>query len=102
MGKKSNIKITTVYSCSMQVLVKMVLIHNADIFGIDFDRIDGVILNHGHFDHFTGLANILRKYRDNSSALQFGCIYLPKLRTYGRYVTIFLDDFPSFANNKEM
>jgi len=37
------------------------VIHNADIFGIDFDRIDGVILSHGHFDHFTGLANILRK-----------------------------------------
>ncbi len=36
------------------------VIHNADIFGIDFDRIDGVILSHGHFDHFTGLANILR------------------------------------------
>ena len=37
------------------------VVHNADIFGIDFDRIDGVILSHGHFDHFTGLANILRK-----------------------------------------
>ena len=37
------------------------VIHNADIFGIHFDRIDGVILSHGHFDHFTGLANILRK-----------------------------------------
>lgn len=37
------------------------VIHNADIFGIDFDRIDGVILSHGHFDHFTGLANILKK-----------------------------------------
>lgn len=37
------------------------VIHNADIFGIDFDRIDGVILSHGHFDHFAGLANILRK-----------------------------------------
>jgi 7,8-dihydropterin-6-yl-methyl-4-(beta-D-ribofuranosyl)aminobenzene 5'-phosphate synthase len=36
------------------------VIHNADILGIDFDRIDGVILSHGHFDHFTGLANILR------------------------------------------
>ena len=37
------------------------VIHNADIFGIDFDRIDGIILSHGHFDHFTGLANILRR-----------------------------------------
>jgi 7,8-dihydropterin-6-yl-methyl-4-(beta-D-ribofuranosyl)aminobenzene 5'-phosphate synthase len=37
------------------------VIRNADIFGIDFDRIDAVILSHGHFDHFTGLTNILRK-----------------------------------------
>ncbi|MGH9980145.1 MAG: MBL fold metallo-hydrolase [Nitrososphaeraceae archaeon] len=37
------------------------IIHNADIFGIDFDQIDGIILSHGHFDHFTGLGNILRR-----------------------------------------
>ena len=37
------------------------VIHNADIFGIAFDQIDGIILSHGHFDHFTGLANILRR-----------------------------------------
>jgi 7,8-dihydropterin-6-yl-methyl-4-(beta-D-ribofuranosyl)aminobenzene 5'-phosphate synthase len=37
------------------------VIHNADIFGIDFNRIDGIILSHGHFDHFTGLANMLRR-----------------------------------------
>jgi 7,8-dihydropterin-6-yl-methyl-4-(beta-D-ribofuranosyl)aminobenzene 5'-phosphate synthase len=37
------------------------VIHNADIFGIAFDQIDGLILSHGHFDHFTGLANILRR-----------------------------------------
>ena len=35
----------------------------------------------------------LGKHRDNSSALQLGCISLPKLQTYGRYVTFFLDDF---------
>jgi metal-dependent hydrolase (beta-lactamase superfamily II) len=28
---------------------------------IAFDQIDGIILSHGHFDHFTGLANILRR-----------------------------------------
>jgi 7,8-dihydropterin-6-yl-methyl-4-(beta-D-ribofuranosyl)aminobenzene 5'-phosphate synthase len=35
------------------------VIHNAEIFGISFDQLDGIILSHGHFDHFTGLANIL-------------------------------------------
>ena len=37
------------------------VIHNADIFGIAFDQIDGIILSHGHFDHFTGLVNILKR-----------------------------------------
>ncbi len=37
------------------------VIHNAEIFGMDFDQLDGIILSHGHFDHFVGLANILRK-----------------------------------------
>jgi len=48
------------------------VIHNADIFGIDFDRIDGVILSHGHFDHFAGLANVLRRIslsRRNSTSI---------------------------------
>ena len=37
------------------------VIHNADIFGIDFGKIDGIILSHGHFDHFAGLVNILKR-----------------------------------------
>ena len=35
------------------------VIHNADIFGIEFRNIDGIILSHGHFDHFAGLINAL-------------------------------------------
>jgi len=37
------------------------VVHNVNIFGIDFKHIDGIILSHGHFDHFTGLVNILRR-----------------------------------------
>ena len=37
------------------------VIHNADIFDIDFSNIDGIILSHGHFDHFAGLVNILKR-----------------------------------------
>jgi 7,8-dihydropterin-6-yl-methyl-4-(beta-D-ribofuranosyl)aminobenzene 5'-phosphate synthase len=37
------------------------VIHNADIFGVDFAMIDAVILSHGHFDHFEGMANILKR-----------------------------------------
>src|SRR5215475_12975116 len=37
------------------------VIHNADIFGIDFRTINGIILSHGHFDHFAGLVNVLKR-----------------------------------------
>ena len=43
------------------------VIHNADIFGIDFKQIDGIILSHGHFDHFAGLVNILKRLSSSSS-----------------------------------
>jgi 7,8-dihydropterin-6-yl-methyl-4-(beta-D-ribofuranosyl)aminobenzene 5'-phosphate synthase len=42
------------------------VIHNADIFGIDLGRIDGIILSHGHFDHFAGLVNILKRMSQGS------------------------------------
>jgi 7,8-dihydropterin-6-yl-methyl-4-(beta-D-ribofuranosyl)aminobenzene 5'-phosphate synthase len=37
------------------------VLHNADVFGIDFKQIDGIILSHGHFDHFAGLVNVLKR-----------------------------------------
>lgn len=39
------------------------VIYNSNIFGIDFDHIEGIILSHGHFDHFTGLVNIINTIR---------------------------------------
>ena len=37
------------------------VIHNVDIFGINLNKIDGIILSHGHFDHFAGLVNIIKR-----------------------------------------
>jgi 7,8-dihydropterin-6-yl-methyl-4-(beta-D-ribofuranosyl)aminobenzene 5'-phosphate synthase len=44
------------------------VVHNSDVFAIDFDQIKGIILSHGHFDHFTGLTNIIRKISSRRSA----------------------------------
>jgi 7,8-dihydropterin-6-yl-methyl-4-(beta-D-ribofuranosyl)aminobenzene 5'-phosphate synthase len=44
------------------------VVHNSDVFAINFDQIKGIILSHGHFDHFTGLANIIRKISSRRSA----------------------------------
>lgn len=37
------------------------VIRNADLLNLDFSNIDGIILSHGHFDHSTGLVNILKR-----------------------------------------
>jgi 7,8-dihydropterin-6-yl-methyl-4-(beta-D-ribofuranosyl)aminobenzene 5'-phosphate synthase len=36
------------------------MLQNADIFGVDLD-VEAIILSHGHFDHFTGLASALER-----------------------------------------
>jgi 7,8-dihydropterin-6-yl-methyl-4-(beta-D-ribofuranosyl)aminobenzene 5'-phosphate synthase len=45
------------------------VLHNANVFGIDIDKIDGIILSHGHFDHFAGLMNIIKRVSSSSSKL---------------------------------
>jgi len=37
------------------------VIYNSDIFGINFGDIETIVLSHGHFDHFSGLVNVLKK-----------------------------------------
>lgn len=44
------------------------VIQNADLLGIRFDQIDGIILSHGHFDHFTGLVNVLKRISSKRSS----------------------------------
>jgi 7,8-dihydropterin-6-yl-methyl-4-(beta-D-ribofuranosyl)aminobenzene 5'-phosphate synthase len=37
------------------------LVNNANLVGIEPARIDALVLSHGHYDHFGGLANFLRQ-----------------------------------------
>src|ERR687892_1542912 len=37
------------------------IIFNADIFGLDLKNIEVIILSHGHFDHCSGLFNVLKR-----------------------------------------
>jgi 7,8-dihydropterin-6-yl-methyl-4-(beta-D-ribofuranosyl)aminobenzene 5'-phosphate synthase len=41
------------------------IIHNASVFEVNLSKIDGIILSHGHFDHFAGLVNTLREISRN-------------------------------------
>ncbi len=37
------------------------VIFNADLFGIDLQNTDAIVLSHGHFDHFTGLQSVAKR-----------------------------------------
>jgi 7,8-dihydropterin-6-yl-methyl-4-(beta-D-ribofuranosyl)aminobenzene 5'-phosphate synthase len=44
------------------------VIHNAELFGVNFNNLDRIILSHGHFDHSTGLVNILKRISSQRSS----------------------------------
>lgn len=44
------------------------LLNNMEMMGVDPGRIQGLVLSHGHFDHFGGLVGFLQKYRANLPA----------------------------------
>lgn len=44
------------------------LLNNMEIIGVDGTKVQGLIVSHGHYDHFGGLLGFLEKYRDQLPA----------------------------------
>jgi 7,8-dihydropterin-6-yl-methyl-4-(beta-D-ribofuranosyl)aminobenzene 5'-phosphate synthase len=44
------------------------LVNNVEIMGVDLAKVQGLILSHGHFDHYGGLIGLLQTYRSRLPA----------------------------------
>lgn len=38
-------------------------VHNGDLLGVDWSKIDAIVLSHGHYDHTGGLREVLKRIR---------------------------------------
>jgi len=47
-------------------------LHNLKVLGIDPQKVDALVLSHGHFDHYGGLAALLERIRPRSIPLYVG------------------------------
>src|SRR5262245_34446620 len=41
------------------------LVNNMELMGVDGNKVQGLIVSHGHYDHFGGLVGFLEKHRNN-------------------------------------
>src|SRR5262245_60579571 len=44
------------------------LVNNLEFIGVDVSKTQGLVMSHGHFDHFGGLVGFLQKYRSQLPA----------------------------------
>jgi 7,8-dihydropterin-6-yl-methyl-4-(beta-D-ribofuranosyl)aminobenzene 5'-phosphate synthase len=55
--------------------------HNADLLGIDLNKINKIVLSHGHYDHTGGLLPILRRMRKEIEIIAHPDIWQAKYAT---------------------
>jgi 7,8-dihydropterin-6-yl-methyl-4-(beta-D-ribofuranosyl)aminobenzene 5'-phosphate synthase len=56
--------------------------HNVDALGVDLDRIDKIVLSHGHFDHTGGLRALLQKMKRKIDIVAHPDVWSAKYNIY--------------------
>jgi len=53
-------------------------VYNADTLGVEFKKIDVIVLSHGHFDHTGGLREVLRRMKKPVDIIAHPYVWQPK------------------------
>jgi 7,8-dihydropterin-6-yl-methyl-4-(beta-D-ribofuranosyl)aminobenzene 5'-phosphate synthase len=56
--------------------------HNGDLLGISWDRIDAIVLSHGHYDHTGGLREVLTRIRKQVKVIAHPDVFGAKFIQY--------------------
>ena len=67
-------------------------VYNSDTLGVEFRKIDTIVLSHGHFDHTGGLRDVLRRMKRPVDIIAHPDIWQPKysrrIGEAGQYIGI--------------
>lgn len=61
------------------------VLHNADAMDVDLNKINVILLSHGHYDHLGGLVGVLKRVRDPVTVLAHPKTFDPKF-AYRRHI----------------
>jgi 7,8-dihydropterin-6-yl-methyl-4-(beta-D-ribofuranosyl)aminobenzene 5'-phosphate synthase len=59
-------------------------VHNAQLFGIDFTKVDKIVLSHGHRDHTGGLREVLTRMKKPVEVIAHPDIWASKYTRWGK------------------